>query len=98
MAAPATVTGQAALSCPEQRPQPFEATRQPSSGPPKAADPRPDPLTGMADDVVGWRAKRDKMCGAWSFATSQLAQLYGLESHSPYTEPAFVEWALAHTG
>ena len=52
----------------------------------------------MADDVDGWRAKRDKMCGAWSFATAQLAQMYGLESHSPYTEPAFVEWALAHTG
>ena len=53
---------------------------------------------GMADDVEGWRAKRDKMCGAWTFATPQLAQLHGLESHSPYTEPAFVEWALAHTG
>ena len=53
---------------------------------------------GMADDVDGWRAKRDKMCGAWTFATPQLAQLHGLESHSPYTEPAFVEWALAHTG
>jgi len=53
---------------------------------------------GMADDVDGWRAKRDKMCGAWTFATPQLAQLHGLEAHSPYTEPAFVEWALAHTG
>ena len=28
-------------------PSPFEATRQPSSGPPKAADLRPNPLTGM---------------------------------------------------
>ena len=53
---------------------------------------------GMADDVDGWRAKRDKMCGAWTFATPQLAHLHGLESHSPYTEPAFVEWALEHTG
>jgi hypothetical protein len=26
---------------------PFEATRQPSSGPPKAVDLRPNPLTGM---------------------------------------------------
>ena len=36
---------------------PFEATRQPSSGPPKATDLRPKPLTGMAIglamDVVG---------------------------------------------
>ena len=40
----------------------------------------------MADDVEGWRAKRDKMCGAWSFATAQLAQMYGLESHSPYPQ------------
>ena len=28
-------------------PSPFEATRQPSSGPPKAEDLRPNPLTGM---------------------------------------------------
>ena len=31
---------------PEQRPQPFEATRQPSSGPPKATNLRANPLTG----------------------------------------------------
>ena len=53
---------------------------------------------GMADDVDGWREKRDKMCGTWTFATEHLARLHGLESHSPYTEPAFVAWALASTG
>ena len=53
---------------------------------------------GMADDAGGWRAKRDKMCHDWTFATAQLAKLHGLESHSPYTEPAFVKWALARTG
>ena len=42
----ATATAQGAPPDPGQRPQPFEATSQPSSGPPKAADLRPDPPTG----------------------------------------------------
>ena len=47
-------------------PSPFEATRQPSSGPPKATDLRPNPLTGMAiglamdvvGDAVSWAVAR----------------------------------------
>ena len=35
---------------------PFEATRQPSSGPTKAADPRPNPLTGAAAGGSGLAA------------------------------------------
>ena len=32
-------------------PSRFEATRQPSSGPPKAADLRPNPLTGKKEEM-----------------------------------------------
>ena len=55
-------------------------------------------MWGCADDPEEWLRKRDKMCNEWTFATAQLAAMYGIESHSPYTEPAFVEWALANTG
>jgi len=55
-------------------------------------------MWGSAGDPEAWKAKRDKMCREWTFATSALADLYGLHSHSPYTEPSFVEWALSSTG
>ena len=53
---------------------------------------------GHADDPALWKEKRDSMCKKWTFATAQLAAAHGLKSHSPYTEPEFVEWALANTG
>ena len=34
-------------------PSPFEATRQPSCGPPKTEDLRPNPLTGNGGVVLG---------------------------------------------
>ena len=37
------------------------------------------------------------VCEKWTFATAQLAAMYGLTSHSPYTERAFVEWAVTNT-
>jgi len=55
-------------------------------------------MWGCAEDPEEWRRKRDKMCAEWTFATAQLAAMYGLESHSPYTEPVFVEWAIQRTG
>jgi len=55
-------------------------------------------MWGMPDDPDGWRVKRDKMCASWTFATGQLAAMHGLQTSSPYTEPSFVEWALASTG
>ena len=55
-------------------------------------------MWGMQDDVAGWRAKRDKMCANWTFATSQLAAMHGIESHAPYCEPSFVAWAIESTG
>jgi len=55
-------------------------------------------MWGCADNEEEWRSKRDKMCSAWTFATGQLATMYGLESHSPYTEPSFVHWAISNTG
>jgi asparagine synthase (glutamine-hydrolysing) len=54
-------------------------------------------MWGFADDPSGWRAKRDKMCAKWTFATDQLAAMVGMQAHSPYTEPAFVEWAITNT-
>ncbi|CAK0881906.1 unnamed protein product [Prorocentrum cordatum] len=48
-------------------------------------------------DPAEWKAKRDKMCAQWTFATGDLAAMYGLESHSPYTEPDFVAWAVRET-
>lgn len=54
-------------------------------------------MWGGADDPSQWKERRDKMCKEWTFATSALAELYGLESSdSPFTEPSFVEWALAN--
>ena len=35
-------------------------------------------MWGCADDPGEWRAKRDKMCRAWTFATSAIAAMYGL--------------------
>lgn len=52
---------------------------------------------GMEDDPTGWKEKRDKLCAKWTFATTQLAEMFGLTSHSPYTEPTFVEWAVTKT-
>jgi len=54
-------------------------------------------MWGSAEDPVEWKRKRDKMCTEWTFATAQLAAMYGLESHSPYMEPEFVEWAIENT-
>lgn len=54
-------------------------------------------MWGCAEDPDEWRRKRDKMCSEWTFATGQLAAMYNLEAHSPYTEPDFVAWAIAHT-
>ena len=54
-------------------------------------------MWGMADDVAQWKEKRDKMCAQWTFATSALASAHGLTSHSPYTEPDFVAWAIGAT-
>ena len=55
-------------------------------------------MWGCADDHDEWRRKRDKMCAGWTFATAQLAASHGLTSHSPFTEPRFVKWAVATTG
>jgi asparagine synthase (glutamine-hydrolysing) len=54
-------------------------------------------MWGSADDPTAWKKKRDQLCREWTFATAALARHYGLESHSPYTEPKLVEWALAET-
>lgn len=37
------------------------------------------------------------MCAKWTFATETLANMYGIESHSPYMEPSFVKWAIENT-
>jgi len=55
-------------------------------------------MWGMHDNRFGWRAKRDTMCRQWTFATAKLAAMHRLASHSPYTEPPFVAWALECTG
>lgn len=54
-------------------------------------------MWGCADDEEEWKVKRDKICSKWTFATAQLAAMYGLESHSPYTEASFVDWAISNT-
>ncbi|KAL1529470.1 hypothetical protein AB1Y20_000417 [Prymnesium parvum] len=54
-------------------------------------------MWGCEDDPVEWKQKRDKMCREWTFATNALAAAYGLQAHSPYTEPEFVEWAVGQT-
>jgi len=53
---------------------------------------------GDAKDPVGWKAKRDKMCQNWTFATDSLAESYGLVAHAPYEDQeCMVDWALAET-
>ena len=54
-------------------------------------------MWGCDDDAVEWKRRRDKMCQEWTFATAALASASGLVSHSPFTEPSFVAWALDHT-
>jgi len=51
----------------------------------------------IEDAVIEWRRKRDDMCAQWTFSTSDLAQRYGIQSYSPYTDPQFVDWAIANT-
>jgi asparagine synthase (glutamine-hydrolysing) len=53
---------------------------------------------GDADDPAGWKAKRDKMCLNWTFATDDLAASYGLVAHAPYEDQTeMVDWALSET-
>jgi asparagine synthase (glutamine-hydrolysing) len=54
-------------------------------------------MWGNADDPAQWKEKRDSMCAKWTFATAALAAHNGLVSHSPYTEPKTVEWAISST-
>lgn len=54
-------------------------------------------MWGCAEDPVEWKRKRDGMCAKWTFATSDLANLYGITANSPYTHPDTVEWALSNT-
>lgn len=48
-------------------------------------------------DPAEWRRKRDSMCAQWTFSTEELAGRYGVMSHSPYTEPRTVDWAISNT-
>jgi asparagine synthetase B (glutamine-hydrolysing) len=53
---------------------------------------------GDANDPVGWKDKRDKMCRKWTFATDDLAESYGLVAHAPYEDQEeMVDWALEET-
>jgi len=53
---------------------------------------------GDAKDPVGWKAKRDKMCRSWTFATDALAASYGLVAQAPYEDQEeMVDWALTET-
>lgn len=53
---------------------------------------------GNANDTKGWKAKRDKMCQNWTFATDDLAAAFGLLAHAPYEDQeAMVDWALSET-
>ena len=53
---------------------------------------------GDANDLEGWKAKRDKMCQNWTFATDDLAAANGLIAHAPYEDQeAMVDWALSDT-
>mmetsp|Transcript_23164 Transcript_23164/g.38308 ORF Transcript_23164/g.38308 Transcript_23164/m.38308 type:complete len:344 (+) Transcript_23164:127-1158(+) len=54
-------------------------------------------MWGSADNPSQWKEKRDSMCAKWTFATAALAAANGLVSHSPYTEPITVEWAVSNT-
>jgi asparagine synthase (glutamine-hydrolysing) len=51
-------------------------------------------MWGNAEDPLQWKEKRDSMCAKWTFATADLAAANGLVSHSPYTEPKTVAWAI----
>lgn len=48
-------------------------------------------------DPQEWKEKRDSMCAKWTFATTALANMYGLKCYSPYMEPLFVKWAIETT-
>jgi asparagine synthase (glutamine-hydrolysing) len=48
------------------------------------------------DDPKAWKEKRDSMCQTWTFATKELAQLYGVASHAPFMDPDLVDWVLEH--
>ena len=55
-------------------------------------------MWGNEDDPDGeWRKKRDGMCAQWTFSTQELASMYGMKQHSPYTEKKMVDWAIATT-
>ena len=54
-------------------------------------------MWGMEGDPAGWKEKRDKMCEKWTFATAALGGAHGVSTHSPYTEPPFVAWAVGAT-
>jgi len=54
-------------------------------------------MWGCEDDVSLWKKKRDDMCNKWTFATSQLADSYGIKEYAPYMEEQFVSWALENT-
>jgi asparagine synthase (glutamine-hydrolysing) len=54
-------------------------------------------MWGYEDNPAEWREKRDSMCAQWTFSTEELAMMYNMRQHSPYTEPATVEWAIANT-
>ena len=53
---------------------------------------------GDANKPEEWKAKRDKMCQNWTFATDDLAAAFDLTAHAPYEDQeAMVDWALAET-
>jgi len=54
-------------------------------------------FTWKTTDPIEWKNKRDSMCAKWTFATEALAKMYDLTSHSPYTEPQMVDWAIQNT-
>lgn len=54
-------------------------------------------MWGCADDHAEWKGKRDGMCKKWTFATADLAGLYGIVPHSPYMHADTAEWALSNT-
>eukprot|EP00956_Cyclotella_meneghiniana_P006874 scaffold9251_cov92-Cyclotella_meneghiniana.AAC.9 len=54
-------------------------------------------MWGCENDLAEWRKKRDDMCAKWTFSTQALADMYGINQHSPYMEPQMVEWAITNT-
>ena len=54
-------------------------------------------MWGNAEDPAQWKEKRDSMCAKWKFATEALADAYGLDVHSPFTEPKTVKFAIEKT-